>query len=73
MNKEQYEKELALKDEEYNILKITSQQIEEEQQREIYELRQKIDKSIKLIEETNLGFPYSDFIEKEKLLNILND
>jgi len=38
-------KQIELKDEEYNILKVTSEQLEEEQQREIYELKQTINKA----------------------------
>lgn len=49
MNQEQFEKELKMKDEEYEILRVTSEQIEEEQRREIYELQQRINKAIELL------------------------
>lgn len=52
MSQEQYEKELALKDEEYNILRVTSEQIEDEQRKEIYELQRKINKAIEYIKTT---------------------
>ena len=49
---EQLQKEIELKDEEYNILKVTSEQIEEEQRRQIYELQLKIEKVIKKLKTT---------------------
>lgn len=43
-------KELSLKDREYEVLKITSESIEEDQQREIYELQQIRNKAIDYLE-----------------------
>lgn len=48
---EQLQKEIKLKDEEYNILKITSEQLETEQQRQIYELQQKINKAMEKLKQ----------------------
>lgn len=42
---EQLKKEIELKDEEYNILKVTSEQYEEELKKEIYELNRTINKA----------------------------
>lgn len=41
---EQLQKEIKLKDEEYEILRTTSDQVEEEQRQVIYELKQKLKK-----------------------------
>lgn len=41
---EQLQKEIRLKDEEYEILRTTSDQVEEEQRQVIYELKQKLKK-----------------------------
>lgn len=56
-------KELSLKDEEYNILKVTSEEIEEEQRRQIYELQRKIDKAISF-EEKDWQIFYDECVEK---------
>lgn len=43
---EQLQKEISLLKEEYQVLKVTSEQIEEDQARRIYELQQKINKAL---------------------------
>lgn len=48
---EQLLREIKLKDEEYNILKVTSEQLEAEQQRQIYELQQKIQKTLEALKD----------------------
>lgn len=43
---EQLQKEISLLKEEYQVLKVTSEQIEEDQARRIYELQQRIEKAL---------------------------
>lgn len=68
-------KELYLKDREYEVLKITSESIEEDQQREIYELQQRIDKAIKHVSSLSSKGRgceiYADV--KREILNVLKD
>lgn len=47
---EQLQKEIRLKDEEYEILRTTSDQVEEEQRQVIYELNQKLKKLSKYLD-----------------------
>lgn len=70
MNQEQFEKELKMKDEEYNILKVTSEQIEEDQRREIYELQQRINKALEKMD-TNIFYEESESIET--IVNRVNE
>ena len=48
---EQLQREIKLKDEEYKILKVTSEQLEAEQQRQIYESQQKIQKTLEVLKD----------------------
>ena len=74
---EQLQKEISLLKEEYEVLKKTSEQIEEDQAREIYELQQKITKAIEYVNKPwGLADPEDgekDHQYKTELLNILRE
>lgn len=62
-------KQIEMLKEEYNILKVTSEQLEEEQQRQIYELLQKIEKVIDFIDHESPDAGVSG----KRIKEILND
>lgn len=74
---EQLQKEISLLKEEYQVLKVTSEQIEEDQARRIYELQQKITKAIEYVNKPwGLAEPKDgekNHQYKTELLNILRE